>query len=208
MNTSVFEEGRRCLVLNKGWTPVGTIPLQRAVIMLFSEYRNGEPKARVIEPESYAAMTWSDWSKLKLLASDEAIKGANMKFKIPEVILLSRYDKLPKLKVHFSRRNLYKRDEMMCQYCGCKPGSKELTVDHVVPRAQGGGTSWDNCALACVDCNRKKADRTPVQAGMKLKKVPKKPSSRFFRYESLKPIKSWEAFLGAAYFNVELQNDM
>ena len=201
MSTSVFERGR-CLVLNKSWTPLRTVSLQRAIIMLFSVYEDGEPKARVIEPESYATMTWDDWSKLKPLATDEAIRGARMEFRVPEVILLTRYDKLPQPKVHFSRRNLYKRDGMTCQYCGARPGSQELTVDHVIPRAQGGGTSWENCVLACVECNRRKADKTPKQAKMTLRKTPKKPHIRFFRYDTLKPVKSWEAFLGEAYWNV------
>src|SRR5437870_761778 len=114
----------RCLVLNKNWAPVGTVTLERAIIMLFSTYANNEPKARVIEPSSYQAFTWDDWSKLKPELTDEVIRSANMAFKIPEIILLSRYEKLPKPKVHFSRRTLYKRDDMTCQYCGCKPGSE------------------------------------------------------------------------------------
>lgn len=202
MSTSVMEEGRRCLVLNKSWTPIGTMSLEDAICKIFSTYSNGEPKARIIEPDSYAAMTWEDWSKLRPEEGDDAIKGVEMLFRIPEVILLSRYDRLPKRTVHFSRRNLYKRDEMTCQYCGCQPGSQELTIDHVTPRAQGGITTWENCVLACVACNSRKADRTPKQAGMKLAKVPKKPPLRFFGKGMLKPIKSWEAFLGAAYWNV------
>jgi len=206
MSTSVLEEGRRCLVLNKSWTPIGTIPLQDAIVKLFSTYSNGEPKARIIEPESYAAMTWEDWSQLRPKADDDAIRGQNLYFRVPEVILLSRYDKLPKRTVRFSRRNLYRRDGMACQYCGVKPGGPELTVDHVIPRAQGGQTTWENCVLACVECNRKKAAKTPKQAGMKLAKVPKKPPLQFFGPDTLKPIKSWEAFLGTAYWNVELKH--
>ena len=193
---------KKCLVLNKNWTPVGTVTLHRAIIMLFSEYNDGTPKARIIEPETYQTFTWSDWGKLQLLATDEKIAAANMAFKIPEIILLSRYEKLPKPKVHFSRRTLYKRDKMTCQYCGAQPGSEELTIDHVNPRAQGGMTTWENCVLACVDCNRRKADRTPAQAKMKLLKEPKKPDMNSFRYDTIKPVKSWEAFLGQAYWNV------
>lgn len=207
MSTSVFERGQRCLVLNKGWTPVGTVSLQRAIIMLFSMYQDGEPKARVIESDSYAAMTWDDWSKIRPGLTDDVIRGANIQFKVPEILLLSRYDRLPQPKAHFSRRNLYKRDKLTCQYCGDKPGPQELSVDHVIPKAQGGKTTWENCVLACVKCNRRKADKTLKQARMKLSKVPKKPHLRFFRYDSLKPVKSWEAFLGTAYWLVELQND-
>ena len=198
---------RRCLVLNKTWTPVATVSLQRAITMLFSVYSDGEPKARIIDPTSYQTFTWEDWSKLRPLATDEKIAGANIFFKAPEVILLSKYDRLPQPKVHFSRRNLFRRDNMTCQYCGAQPGSDELTIDHIVPRSQGGTSTWENTALACVDCNRKKADRTPTQAHMKLLKVPKKPHARVLKYETLKPVKSWEAFLGAAYWNVGIGDD-
>lgn len=198
---------KKCLVLNKNWTPVGTVTLQRAIIMLFSEYDDGMPKARIIEPETYQTFTWSDWSKLRPLMTDEKIAASNVYFKIPEIILLSRYEKLPKPKAHFSRRTLYKRDKMKCQYCGCTPGSEELTIDHVIPRSQGGGTTWENCVLCCVDCNRKKADKTPKQANMKLLKEPKKPDMSVFRFDTIKPVKSWEAFLGEAYWNVGIGDE-
>lgn len=204
MSTSVFERGQRCLVLNKGWTPVGTVSLQRAIIMLFSMYQDGEPKARVIESDSYAAMTWDDWSKIRPGLTDDVIHGANIKFKVPEILLLSRYDRLPQPKVHFSRRNLYKRDKLTCQYCGDKPGSQELSIDHIIPRAQGGKTTWENVVLACVKCNRRKADKTPKQAGMKLAKIPKKPHLRMFNLGSMKSCESWRAFISEAYWNTEM----
>jgi hypothetical protein len=201
---SAILTSKKCLVLNKNWTPVGTVTLQRAIIMLFSTYDDGTPKARIIEPGTFQAFTWEDWGKLAPLANDEKIAAANVFFKIPEIILLSRYEKLPKPKVHFSRRTLYKRDKLTCQYCGAQPGSEELTIDHVTPRSQGGLTTWENCALACVKCNRKKADKTPKQANMRLLKEPKKPDHNMFRFDTLKPVKSWEAFLGEAYWNVAI----
>lgn len=199
---SIFAQ-RKCLVLNKGWTPVGTVSLQRAIIMLFSTYGNGTPKARIIEPESYATMTWQEWAKLQPLETDNVIRGANTVFKVPEIILLTNYERLPQPKVHFSRRTLYKRDNMECQYCGDHPGSAELTVDHVMPKSRGGATSWENCILACVECNARKANRTPAEAGMTLRTIPKKPRVHLFRYDTVKPIKSWFGFISEAYWNVE-----
>lgn len=198
----------RVLVLNKNWTAVGTVSLQRAVTMLFSEYEDGTPKAKIIEPESYQQMSWADWSKLKAGADDEVIRTANLSVRIPEVILLSKYEKLPRPKLHFSRRTLYKRDNYTCQYCYKRFASEELTIDHVTPRAQGGITSWENCVLACVSCNAKKANRTPKQCGMKLLNKPVKPKMNVFKCDMVKPIKSWEQFLGVAYWSVELENDM
>lgn len=194
------------LVLNKGWTPVGTVSLQRAIIMLFSRYEDGAPKAKIIDPESYATFTWEDWSKLRVRIDDQVLKAANMKLKCPEVIMLTRYDKFPEPKSHFNRRTLYKRDHYMCQYCKCKPGTEELTIDHVLPRSRGGQTSWENCVLACVECNARKANRTPDEANMILHTVPKKPKANLFRADLIKPIKSWQSFLGIAYWEVPLQD--
>ncbi len=71
--------------------------------------------------------------------------------------------------------SLFKRDKMGCQYCGKQPGSEELTIDHVVPRAQGGQSTWTNCVLASIDCKSKKADRTPSKTPMRLRKEPVRP---------------------------------
>lgn len=196
-----------CLVLNKNWTPVGTVTVQRAIIMVFSTYDNGEPKAKIIDHSTFQAMTWEDWAKIQPLATDEKIAAANMFFAVPKTIILTRYEKLPRPKAHFSRRTLLKRDGGVCQYCGCKCNPDDWTVDHVVPRSHGGLTTWENCVVCCVECNRKKANRTPRQANMKLMKEPRKPPVSYFRFDTLKPIKTWAQFLGEAYHNVELEND-
>ena len=91
------------------------------------------------------------------------------RLRVPEVVALSGYDRTAGGPVTFSRRNIFKRDHYTCQYCGAQPGSEELTLDHVVPRSQGGVSSWENCVLACMACNKRKADRTPEQARMHLR---------------------------------------
>lgn len=204
---SAILTNKKVLMLNKNWSPVLTITLQDAITKLFNTYEDGTPKARIIEPDSYRTFTWADWSLIKPEATDEKIATANAFFKIPEIIILTKFEKLPRPQAHFSRRNLYKRDKMTCQYCGAKPGSEELTIDHVIPKSQGGLTTWENCTLACVECNRKKAARTPKQARMTLRTEPKKPSTNFFRFDVIKPVKSWETFLGTCYWNVGLEND-
>lgn len=197
---------KKVLVLNKSWRPVGIISLEKALVKLFSEYRDGEPKATIIDcANDFQNMTWDDWSRMKPKEGEDGLKSVNAIFRVPEVIRLSRYDKLPEQKVHFSRRTIYKRDSYTCQYCGCQPGSEELTIDHILPRSQGGLTTWENCVLACVDCNARKANRTPEKAGMKLRTQPKKPKYNLFKGDYR--VKSWEAFLGAAYWLTELQND-
>ena len=202
----VATANRKVLVLNKCWTPVAVVPMHRAVTLLFSEYKNGEPKAKIIDPTTdFATYTWADWSALKPKEGEAFIQGVNAVFRVPEVLLLSKYDKMPQQRVHFSRRTIYRRDGNRCQYCGCRPGTEELTIDHVLPRAQGGITSWENCVLACVECNSRKANRTPEQAKMKLLSKPYKPKFTLFRGDYR--VKSWEHFLGEAYWNVELEND-
>lgn len=196
---------QRCLVLNKAWHPITTVALRRAIVMLFSEYKDGTPKARVIEPNTFQPYTWEDWAKLEPV-SDETLKSAHLEFRIPEVILLSRYDKLPQPKVHFSRRNLYKRDDMTCQYCGAKPGSAELNIDHVIPKSRGGQSTWENCVLSCVKCNSRKADKLLHECGMKLRKTPKKPRMNMFKLGGMtKPIESWKQFISETYWSVEMK---
>src|SRR5207249_9625457 len=108
-------------------------------------------------------------------AGEPAITTPRLRLRVPEVVTLTTYDCLPALIVRFSRRNVFRRDHFTCQYCGARPGSAELTIDHVVPRSHGGTSSWENCVLACVTCNRHKANRTPEQAGFVLRKKPLRP---------------------------------
>ena len=135
--------------------------MARALVLLWNE------SARVVDPEDFQLYTWTDWSKLMPQADEPFIRAVRFRLRVPEVVALSDYDRLPAAPVTFSRRNIFKRDHYTCQYCGAQPGSEELTVDHVVPRSQGGVSSWENCVLACVACNKRKADRTPQQAGMR-----------------------------------------
>ena len=104
------------------------------------------------------------------------IRTVNRAIRIPRVIVLQLYDRIPKTKVRFSRHNIYMRDGNTCQYCGLELPRTELNLDHVVPRAQGGRTTWENVVCCCVDCNLSKGARTPEQAGLKLLKAPGAPA--------------------------------
>jgi hypothetical protein len=193
------------LVLNKSWSPIKIVTLQRAITLLFPTYVDGEPKATIIDPSSYALYTWNDWSQMRPAEGEDKIQAGNVCFKVPTVIKLTRYNKIPIIKANCNRRNLFKRDQMTCQYCGCKPGSEELTIDHIVPRSQGGETSWLNTALCCMKCNLKKGNRTPAQAGMKLLNKPFQPKTEMLKFHASKPIKDWEGFLGEMYWEVPLR---
>lgn len=190
---------RPTLVLNRNWQPVHVATVARALVLLWNE------SARVVDPADYQLYTWADWSKLAPRADEPFIRTVRFQLRLPEVITLEKYDQMPAMTVTFNRRNIFKRDHNTCQYCGVQPGVGELTIDHVVPRSQGGVSSWENCVLACVACNMRKANRTPDQAKMRLHKKPVRPTWKPFYAERGKRIASWEKFISDAYWNVVLE---
>ncbi len=190
---------RPTLVLNRNWQPVHVATVARALALLWNE------TARVVDPADYQAYTWDDWAKLRPGEGERFIQAVRFRLRVPEVVTLNAYDRLPNAAVTFSRRNIFKRDRFACQYCGVQPGSEELTLDHVVPRAQGGESRWDNCVLACVSCNKRKADRTPEQAGMRLRRQPVQPTWRPLYSAHDVRIESWSKFVSEAYWNAALE---
>ena len=190
---------RPVLVLNRNWQPVHVATVARALVLLWKE------AARVVDAADYQTFSWDDWSQIRPRDDERSMSGVNVRFRVPEVITLTEFDRLPRRAVAFSRRNIYKRDHFQCQYCGVAPGSEELTIDHVIPRAHGGVSSWTNCVLACVDCNSRKADRTPKQARMNLKRAPVSPEWRPVYADHHVRLESWSKFVSEAYWNVSLQ---
>lgn len=190
---------RPTLVLNRNWQPVNVATVARALVLLWNE------SARVVDPRDFQQYTWSDWSRLTPAEGEPFVQAVRLRLRVPEVVSLVEYDRLPTAAVAFSRRNIFKRDHFTCQYCGVQPGGEELSIDHVVPRSQGGVTAWDNCVLACVPCNKRKADRTPAQAGMRLRKQPVRPAWRPIYAAHEVRIESWSKFISEAYWNVALE---
>ncbi len=196
MATCILEQPT--LVLNRNWQPVSVATVARALVLLWNE------SARVVDPEDYQLYNWEDWSNLRPKEEERFVQAVRFKLRVPEVIVLCRYDRLPSATVAFSRRNIYKRDRYTCQYCGRQPGSAELTIDHVVPRSHGGMSCWENCVLACIDCNHKKADRTPEQAHFRMLHKPFRPTWRPFYSDHAHRLESWSKFVSEAYWDVEL----
>ena len=190
---------RPTLILNRSWQPVGVATVSRSLVLLWND------NARVVDPQDYQLYTWSDWSRLIPRDNELFIQAVRLRLRVPEVVALTHYDRIPINAVTFSRRNIYKRDRYTCQYCGAQPGTEELTLDHVLPRAQGGISTWDNCVLACIGCNKRKADRTPEQAGIPLRKRPVRPVWRPLYATRDVRIDSWTRFVSEAYWNVELE---
>jgi len=107
---------------------------------------------------------------------DEDIKSVSFTIKMPAVVRLLHRVRGKKQAVKFSRINVATRDSFTCQYCVTRMPLSKLTYDHVIPKSKGGRTLWENIVMACYPCNERKANRTPAEAKMKLKKVPVKPA--------------------------------
>lgn len=169
------------LVLDQGYQPHRIVPWQRAVTMLFTD------KVEVVHEY------------------DEEIRSVSLTIKMPAVVRLLRSVRSRKRMVKFSRINVATRDNHQCQYCGVKLPLKQLTFDHVVPRSQGGNTSWRNIVMACRPCNGRKGGRTPHAAGMRLLQEPVKPKwlpVMTFRVEHAASFpEAWSQWL---YWNGEL----
>ena len=140
----------KALVLNLDFTPITVCTVQRAFLLVYLK------KAELVKANSsYSFHTVSNT------------------FSMPAVIRLIKYVNVPYKGVVLSRQNVFKRDGFKCQYCGTE---KELTLDHLVPKAKGGKTTWNNLVTACKSCNAKKGNYSPEEAGMQLTFEPFRPS--------------------------------
>lgn len=198
------------LVLNKLFMAVHVISVRRAFILLCKEL------AEVVSLEdgqftTYDFQTWREVSAYRLQhfreEEDDWVRTATTQIQVPRVIRLLSYERMPKHTVKFNRRNIFARDNNGCQYCGKKFPTQELSLDHIVPRSQGGVSSWENIVCACVSCNVRKGGRTPKQAHMHLIRKPEKPKRSPLLNLKLnhKKYQSWKTFLDNAYWSVELK---
>ena len=192
------------LVLNRNFQPIHVTNVKRAFSLLY------QGVARAIDAQ-YRMYDFEDWAALAA-TNHEAITTVSTIIRVPRVVVLSAYEHLPKGRVRFSRLNIYARDADTCQYCGEKLPRSDLNLDHVVPRAQGGKTSWENVVCSCIGCNLKKGGRTPEQAGMALARKAVRPRwTPFFRGAQRRVThREWLPFLSLAdssYWNVELSQE-
>jgi len=178
------------LVLNRSWMVVNVTTVRRAVTLLYLDL------ARVIQPETFDTHDFASWASVAVGRDEPHIRGVSFRMRVPEIVVLVDFDERPALRVPFSRRNLFLRDEHRCQYCGVRAASNDLSIDHVLPRSRGGTSTWTNCVLACHACNVRKGSRTPHEAGMRLLRRPRRP--RWSPYLSLhlsRGRRSWDRFL-------------
>jgi 5-methylcytosine-specific restriction endonuclease McrA len=190
------------LVLNRHFQPIHVTNVKRAFALLYMG------AAQAVD-QKFRTFDFGSWAELSAQMGDDVIRTVNRTIRVPRVILLQVYDRIPRAKVRFSRHNIYTRDNNTCQYCGRQLPRAELNLDHVVPRSGGGRTSWDNVVCCCVDCNIAKGARTLEQAGLKLLKTPVRPRwTPTFRAGADKiRYREWLPFLdlaNASYWNAEL----
>ena len=157
------------LTLNRNWQPVTFLPMKVAICNVMRDM------ASIMCPTSYYLMDLEEWMNREV-ETDRIIKTSGRPISGLEVIVLKQYGERPPRKISFNRPNLYRRDEFSCQYCGDELPGRKLTIDHVLPRSKGGPTTWENCVASCSRCNADKADQTPRQARMTLRKKPRKPT--------------------------------
>ena len=156
------------LVLNRSYLPVHVTSARRAFSLLYQ----GIAKA---VNEQYETFDFDSWRDLSVAANEESVGTVTGYIRVPRVILLQAFDRVPKRHVRFSRINIYARDSNTCQYCGEGKLRSDLNLDHVVPRTQGGRSTWENVVCCCRECNRRKGGRTPEQARMRLLRKPVRP---------------------------------
>ena len=130
-----------------------------------------------------------------------------MVIRLPRVILLTLFDKLPRKEVKLTRNNVFERDKDTCQYCGNILEREDLNLDHVIPRDRGGKSTWENLVCSCIKCNSRKANRLPHEAHMRLVRKPVRPKWRPVISLVLdnQQRERWKHFLDLAYWNVELE---
>ena len=166
------------LVLNRYYMAMHLVPLRRALLLL---YRNS---AEVIDRENdhYVNYDFTSWCQLSVLQDElgegrsEWIRLVRQRLLVPRIVRLTRFDRVYHQPLRFNRRNLFARDKQRCQYCWKQLTLSQMSLDHVVPRSQGGDTNWENIVCCCVKCNTTKGNRTPKQADMELRQRPRKPA--------------------------------
>jgi len=162
---------RSVLVLNQNYEPLNICRVRRAIVLVY------EDKAEMLEDGS------------------GFVHSASREFPLPSVIRLSYIIKRPRPKRRLTRLEVFNRDRYTCQYCGKE--ARQLTLDHVLPRYRGGEQTWENVVSACIPCNRRKAGRTPKEAGMRLMNCPCPPRDHLPFYIPL-PLKTqtqWQKYL-------------
>ncbi len=194
---------RQVLVLNRLWQAINVCTVRRAFSLLCAGH------AQVVYADGTNFFThdfnsWRDFSEQT--PEEDMVHTISLKIRIPRVIVLMLFDRMPRKEVKFTRHNIFERDKNTCQYCGKHFDKKDLNLDHVIPRDKGGLTTWENIVCSCIPCNTRKGNRLPHEVGMRLIHKPERPRWRPFVHITFdsQVHDSWRHFIDLAYWNVEL----
>ena len=198
------------LVLNRLWQAVNVIAARRAFILLAREDAQVVHHDELLDDfRMFSLMDWADFSRENPpLVAREGVHTVRQTIRLPRVILLTMFDRMPCKELKLTRNNVFERDKNRCQYCGRTFPREELNLDHVIPRHQGGKTTWENIVCSCIPCNTHKANRLPHEAHLRLICKPSRPKwrpiiSTMLDRQPHHP--AWRHFLDVAYWNVELE---
>jgi 5-methylcytosine-specific restriction endonuclease McrA len=185
------------LLLNRNYTALTTVRARRALTLTIRD----SAEILSIEGGDYTTYDFDSWKYLSQMQWETDISDyiwihcVSFKLMTPTIIRLTEYGKTPYRKIRLTKRNLYARDGHKCQYCGKNFPSSKLSLDHVVPKSQGGKTTWENSVCACIPCNARKDNKTPKQARMKLVKVPVEPNILPIFSSHMKNNPEWAPFI-------------
>jgi 5-methylcytosine-specific restriction endonuclease McrA len=187
------------LVLNRLFQAIQVTTVRKAFCLLYKGH------VRAVNPD-YTTCAWEDWVDVPPQAHEESIVTPTIRIRVPRVVLLIDFDRLPRHEVRFTRKNIFFRDRNRCQYCGGRFQTRDLNLDHVVPLSRGGKSTWENVVCCCIPCNSRKGGMLPDEVGMRLIHAPSRP-----RWHPLVKIsfasgqyQAWKNFLDMAYWNAEL----
>lgn len=212
----------RVLVLNKSWIPINVVDAFDALQKVF------KGRALCVDVETFGTYDFESWVEnwsdalrtAKIAEGQRVVRTNGMAMVLPEVVVCTEYRGFgfkvnQRRKPKFSRRNLYLRDRCVCQFCGKRFPTEELTMDHLKPKSKGGTVCWTNIVLACMGCNNRKGDKTLAEAGMRLVRQPFEPKVEDLKLSPVERLRmklgrnvpaTWESFLGKMYWNVELRD--
>ncbi len=143
-------EKRKVLVINSSYEPINICSWKKAILMLYKGIATS------------------------LEDTDIVIRSPSMGIVLPSVLKLTHYIPIPKIRKKLNKAYVLMRDSFICQYCGRRLKESEITLDHIIPRSRGGRNEWQNLATSCPECNAKKGNKLPEEAGFRLKKDPKR----------------------------------
>jgi 5-methylcytosine-specific restriction endonuclease McrA len=192
------------LVLNRLWQAVNICSVRRAFALVCQGH------AQVVCTDGGQAFSTHDFHSWRDLSErepgPEMVHTISFKIRVPRVIVLLMFERLPKKEVKFTRHNVFERDKNTCQYCGKIFDRKDLNLDHVIPRDKGGATTWENVVCSCIPCNTRKGNRLPHEVRMRLIRKPERPRWRPFLHLTfgMPQHDSWRHFIDLAYWHVEL----